>query len=65
MILFSFSLTWDHMGEKVSNDISSESKHKIHSLYNPAGGSLLKWLKDLLNYQILIYFFWHFFFCVV
>ncbi len=28
---FSFSLTWDHMGEKISNDISSESTHQIHS----------------------------------
>ena len=28
---FSFSLTWDHMGEKTSNDISSEITSHIHS----------------------------------
>ncbi len=27
--LFSFSLTWDHMGVKISNDIS-ETTHQIH-----------------------------------
>ncbi len=35
---FPFSLTWDYMGVKVSNDISSENTHQIHSqklLYTP------------------------------
>ncbi len=31
---FSFSLTWDHMGEKNSNDISSESTDEINSQKN-------------------------------
>ena len=30
-IFFSFSLTWDYMGVKFSNDISSESTHLIRS----------------------------------
>ncbi len=29
--LFSFSLTWDDIEEKISNNISSESTHQIHS----------------------------------
>ncbi len=31
LFLFSFSLTWDHMGEKTSNDIWSESAQQICS----------------------------------
>ncbi len=37
---FSFSLTWDHMGVKISNDIS-ESTYQIHSkksCHSPSGG---------------------------
>ncbi len=36
-----FSLTWDHMGVKVANDISSETTHQICSLkfmYTPGEG---------------------------
>ncbi len=36
---FSFSLTWDHMGVNVSNDISSESTYQIYPtqfMYTPA-----------------------------
>ena len=33
-LTFLFSLTWDHMAEKILNDISSESTHHIHSQKN-------------------------------
>ena len=29
-ILLSFSLTWDHMGAKITNYISPKSTHQIH-----------------------------------
>ncbi len=40
-LLLLFSLTWDHMGEKISNDISSETTHQVCSLkflYTPGEG---------------------------
>ena len=41
VFVFSFSLTWDHMGVKVSNYICSESIHQICSpkfMYAPGEG---------------------------
>ncbi len=50
----SFSLTWDHMGGKISNDIASEIKQQIHSRY-----SYQSWLKNELrnsNFGFLPFF---------
>ena len=59
---FPFSLTWDHMGVKVSNDISSEKTTdllpKIHGY--SCGGSLPKLVvKRIVKFEILN--FWHIF----
>ncbi len=52
MLFFSFSLTYYHMGDKISNDISSESTNQIHSqklMYTPREGLYQNYLK---NYKI-------------
>ena len=55
---FSFSLTQDHMEQKSSNDISSESAHRIHSKKQHAyswAGSLRKLFKELQNFKFWIF----------
>ncbi len=52
MLFFSFSLTYYHMRDKISNDISSESTNQIHSqklMYTPREGLYQNYLK---NYKI-------------
>ena len=45
---FSFSLTWDHMGVKASNNISEERTHQVCSpiCMDTPGGSLPKLLEE-------------------
>ena len=52
-IFFFFSLTWDHMGEKISN--ISESTHQIHQkiMHTPREG-LPKLFKKLWNFKFWI-----------
>ncbi len=49
--LYSFSLTWDHVRVKVSNEVSCEIIHQLNLrpklMYNLAGWSLPKVLNDL------------------
>ena len=66
-IFFSFSLTWDHMGVKVSNDISSERTHQICSLKimdTPGEGLYQNSSKnrEIWNFEFLAFFFLFFFF---
>ncbi len=65
--LFSFSLTWNHMGEKISNDILSESTQQISSQksrYTPGKGLYQSCIKnyDILNFGFLanLFIFWTF-----
>ncbi len=52
-----YSLTWDHMGVKVSNDISSERTHQICSL------KFMYTRRGVVKIEILIY--WHFCCCLL
>ncbi len=65
--IFLFSLTWDHMGEKTSNDISSESAHQIFSqkfIHTPRKGLYQSCIKNCENFKFWI--FCNFFlFCLV
>ncbi len=59
---FSFSLTWDNMGEKTSNDISSESAHQICSqkfMHTPRKGLYQSCIKncEISNFGFLAIFF--------
>ena len=58
---FSLSLTWDHMGEKISNDISSESAQQICSqkfMHTARKGLYQSCIK---NCEISNFVFWQFF----
>ena len=54
---FSFSLTWDHMGVKISNDISFESTHQILSpkITHTPRGFLPKLLTELWSFKLWIF----------
>ena len=56
---FSFSSTWDHMGGKISNDISSESTHHIHSkkiMHTFKNGLSTKVVQRIVKFPILDFF---------
>ncbi len=55
IFFFSFSLTWNHMGEKNSNDISSESTHQIPSQKSRIllGRVTTKVVQRIVKFQIL------------
>ncbi len=62
-ILFSFSLTWDYMGVKVSNDILSESAQQIYCsqkiMHTPMKGRYQRIVKfQILDFwQLFLFFF--------
>ncbi len=58
---FSFSLTWDHMGEKTSNYILSESEQQICSqkvMHTPRKGLYQSYVKncEFSNFRFLAIF---------